>query len=97
MTDKIKKDMQELGDKVLKKHSKIEDYELTVDVGLGPRIFFTLKDAEGDVSTARKARKVIGNEIEKILKDTMNGLLSYKMRSVNKGDDLVLEVTILFP
>jgi hypothetical protein len=97
MATRMQKDMKDIGEKVLKEHSEIDDYDVKMEPGNGPRIYFTLEGAEGDVTAAKNARKRLGDDLKKVLDAKSDGMLSHKMRSVNKGDDLVLEVTIVFP
>lgn len=76
---------------------EIRGYTLAVEPGQGPRIYFTLKGAEGDTTAARLAREELVPLARKFLDEEGAEWVELRPHSVNRGDDLVLQVTIWFP
>jgi hypothetical protein len=77
---------------------KVEDYKLSAEAGKGPLVYVTLKDAEGDTTTFRKAKA----EIEKIAEESIkrevrNDKFACNVNMSSKGDDMVISVEIIFP
>jgi hypothetical protein len=77
----------------------LEDYEISVEPGEGPLVYVTIKGASEDGTTARKASHEIGKIMEASIKHHSEGVPGFKQRvkSFNRGADLVLECEILFP
>lgn len=97
MAGKMQRDMKELGKKVLKKNEEIDGYEVEMEVGRGPLIYFTLLEASGNATAARKARESLDKEIKEGIKDMVGGNLKHQIKSYNKGDDLIVVVELIFP
>lgn len=78
---------------------KFEDYQVRAEAGSGPEIFLTIEGASEDSTTARKARQQITKLMEASIKKNTDGTSGFeaRVRSFNKGADLLLECTIVFP
>lgn len=97
MAYSLQRDLKEISAEMMKEFPELEGYQVTVEPGQGPRIYVTLKGAGGDSTTSRKVKRKISDSIEKTIEDRFQGMLEHTIRGFNKGDDLVLEVTLLFP
>lgn len=78
---------------------KVEGYEVKAEATKGPEIFVTLVGAAEDSTAARNARKPIQKLMEASIKKNTEGVQGFEVRiqSFNKGADLVLQCTIIFP
>lgn len=76
-----------------------EDYDVSADAGEGPVVFVTVKGASEDSSTARKARQAATKLMERSIAKHADGVegLTPRIRTFNKGADLVLECEVIFP
>lgn len=77
---------------------KNERYETEVTAPKGPDFMVFMKGAEGDVTEGRKTRE----KLEAILKDALKAHMAFddftaKVTTVNKADDLMFYVEIIFP
>lgn len=77
----------------------LEDYEVKAESGKGPEVFVTIQGASEDTTTARKARQEITKLMETSIGKNTHGRSGFKpqVRAYNKGADLLLECTIIFP
>jgi hypothetical protein len=85
--------------KDLNEHVKVDDYTIETASGSGPQVFVTIKGATEDATTARKAKQAIMKLMEKSIKKHSDGVPGFKaqVKSFNRGPDLLLECTVLFP
>ena len=77
----------------------VADYEVKAEAGNGPLVYVTVKKASEDGTAARKARQQLEKIMEASLKKEVSGYdgFDYRVRSYNRGRDLVLECEVLFP
>jgi len=89
--------MHELADELGK--TKVEGYKVSAEAGKGPLVLVTIKGATEDSTTARKAKQSIEKVMEHSIKKHSEGVPGFKHRvkSFNKGADLILECEVLFP
>jgi hypothetical protein len=89
--------MSELAEEVGK--VKAEGYSLKAKAGKGPIVYATIEDATEDATTARKAKQAIEKIIDASIKKNASGVSGFKSRvkTFNKGADLVLECEVVFP
>lgn len=97
MADYLANEMKDIASDLGKQVKKIDGYNVSVEPGKGPRLYVTLKGAEGDIGAGREGRQVLKKEVERIIKDRFEGALKHDIRVVNRRDDLILEVTFIFP
>lgn len=92
--------MDAMGQAVLKGLPEtFNDYkvEMKTDAGYGPSIFFTLKGAEGDATTSREFQAELAKRFDQVIKREHGGLFTTKTRGINKVEDLLIEVEVIFP
>lgn len=85
---------------IKKQMPKIQDlYEVGYDTGsrYETSILITLKDAEGDTTTARKINQTLTPILKKELKKASDIAISCQISSFNSRGNLVLEITLVFP
>ena len=75
-----------------------EHYDIEVTAPKGPDFMVFMRGAEGDVSEGRRTRE----RLDAILKDALKTHMSFddltaKITTVNKQDDLMFYVEIIFP
>jgi hypothetical protein len=89
--------MESLADQIGK--IKVEGYEIETEAGQGPEVYATIKGGAEDATAGRKAREQIEKIIEASIKKNSKGVSGFKarVRSYNKGEDLLLECTVSFP
>jgi hypothetical protein len=77
----------------------VDDYKVKAETGKGPEVFVTIEGASEDSTTARKARQQIEKLMDASIKQNVEGMSGFqsKVQSFNKGNDIVLECTIIFP
>lgn len=78
---------------------KADDYAVETSSGAGPQVFVTIKGASEDATTARKVKQDAIRMMEKSINKHSDGIPGFKaqVKSFNRGDDLLLECTIVFP
>jgi len=77
----------------------VEDYEIKAEAGKGPEVFVTIAGASEDTTTARKVRQEITKIMEASIGKNAHGIPGFKpqVRAYNKGADLLVECTVIFP
>jgi hypothetical protein len=93
----MQKDLETLKREVTKALANKTEYPLEIELGRTPRLFLILEGAEGDVTEARKIRQILEPVVTRTLDKLSEGYMEHQMRSFNRGEDLVLEIEILFP
>lgn len=85
--------------KDIQKGFRIDGYEYEIILKKGPVLFVSVKGAEGDLSMVKEARPHLEEIVKKTLKQETAKYDGFdlKLTSVNKGDDLMFEVEVLFP
>jgi hypothetical protein len=89
--------MEELSNEIGK--LQVEDYQLRAQAGSGPVVFVTIEGASEDSTTARKVRLQVTKLMEASIKKQTDNTPGYeaRVRSYNKGADLLLECIVVFP
>jgi len=78
---------------------EVEGYSSDAKAGSGPIVYLTIEGASEDATAARKARQAVEKVMEASIKKNTRGVSGFKakVKSFNKGADLLLECEVMFP
>lgn len=89
--------MKQIAHQVKDELPKLDGYDVVAVAGHGPRVLVTIKGAEGDAKAIKDARTKLTQVAEHALTKEGHDDLKVYVSAVNKGDDLVVTVEIIFP